>query len=206
MDSSLSLNLGHVALIGQLLKADSVVRKIAVELSFVFDVLVRDDSVIELFVVTEILTLVTAAGEDRVNDEQDRSEHKENGVLQDVAEQEHIDVVFLLQRFQEDFIRVMFSVDCLLADKYDVDSVPKNSCRENPFDYCGNCETLVLTELLHAAKSETTVDSVVNAEAARFVEDFAFKPKVRQQVIVHYIVNGQDHADGQHDEHRHFLR
>lgn len=73
-----------------------MVLEIAVELSSVLDVLVRNNSVIELFVVTEILALVTAAGEDRVNDEQDRSDHKENGVLQDVAEKEHIDVVFLL--------------------------------------------------------------------------------------------------------------
>lgn len=182
-----------------------MVLEIAVELSFVFDVLVRDDSVIELFVVTELLTLVTAAGEDRVNDEQDRSEHKENCVLQDVAEQEHIDVVFLLQRFQEDFKRVILSVDCFLGQKYNVDTVTKNSCREDPLDYCGNREALILTELLQAAKSEKAVDSVVNAETARFVKDFAFKPKVRQQVIVHYIVNGQDHADGKHDEHRHLL-
>jgi hypothetical protein len=120
-------------------------------------------------------------------------------VLQNVNEKKNVDVSFLLEGVQQNFHDVGLLLHSLFGLKDGCNCVTKYAGLQHPLDKSWQAETSILAKLLHAAKSEQTVEAVVKAETARFATDFAFKSKVGQQVVVHYIEHGQGEANGNHD-------
>jgi GTPase SAR1 family protein len=62
MNRSIPLNLAHVTLVGQFLHTHSVVGKSTAMLSFILNEFKRDYPIVEFFVFTKLLALVTATG------------------------------------------------------------------------------------------------------------------------------------------------
>ena len=159
-----------------------------------------DHSVLERLSLGIFSTLITAASQDRVEDEDGNARDHENWILKQENDQVEIQFRAAINLAYISLANLEFIKAALLIILNEFDGDAHNDSGEDPLDYSRYGEPTIAANPLQEAAAESEVDDVVQAETTGHAAHLAGEAQIDQKVVVEQMEHCNDAADNAHRE------
>lgn len=171
--------------------------KIIEATKFVRYVVETDNSVLEFFIVIKLMTLVTAASKDCIDNEDRESCKYKDRMLDQVNDQVY--VKHCIRPFIVKSTNHKLFVPRLLLLSYIINGSAHDTCLDEPLDQGPGREALVAARLDEEAVAEEVVQCIKQDQPTCNAAFLCREAQIDEQVVVEEVPENQDHADAHED-------
>ena len=163
-----------------------MVLKVVQKVELVSNEIKADDSLLELCLVIDSVSLVAAASDNRIEEEDWEPCGNEDSVLEQVDNEVRVEIARATVSRTSNPELVVPPIFLVLNEP---NRIAEYSSFDGPFDKCWNSEALVTAWLEQDAVASSPVDAVKNAEAKSHAAHLCQETQVDQQVVVQKVEN-----------------